>query len=178
MNVVAVCETIPHDRHSACSIGLAWVLGPILSLDATAVGQRASSEIEQLVNETWQLLISNADTRDLELRVRDRDEVDAQELEAPASYRSDLLNVLQFGLRSARTQDPRWLASALAMGQDSLYFLQQEAGQTQDDHGAAIIDGVAKWARSAHSLDAFSADLAPLRSQVGNLVSAALARRS
>ncbi|MBM7518640.1 hypothetical protein [Nocardioides nitrophenolicus] len=178
MDLAVVSATIPEARRLTFCTGLAWALEPVLSLDTSPIGRRAASEVKQLVAETWQVVGTDDDARDLELRVRDRDELVGVDLDVPESWRSDLLNVLQFGLRCARTRDERWLVSALAACQDLLYFLQQAAGESGNEAGEWVIDSVADWARADVWLSDYSTALSGVRSRIEDLASAASVSRS
>lgn len=170
MQLADLAANMPMDRLAICGVGLAWTMAPLLTLDRSSQGQSDAAEVNALLSEAWASLEATADLRDLELRVGDRHELEGDELEAPAAYRSDVVEVLRLGLRSARTQDRKWLAASLGHAQDAIYFLQQDAGQTASDLGDGSLREVANWAASTPSISSYEADLGDVRQRIEALV--------
>jgi len=171
-------SNLPTGRQVALCAALAWVLAPVLRLDTTSDGAERRESAEGLLDEAWELIADARDSRDLELRVRDWDELEGDEPEGPASFRVDVLAILDYALRCLRTGDVRWVQSALSRFQDSVYFLQQQAQQTDTDLGQELEPAVVMWIADAAAPTAtFEADLAAARSAIDGVVSVAAKRK-
>lgn len=165
----------PEDRVKCLAL-LAWLLEPVVEMDQSPRGRERGHEIRRLVHSVLASVDTAADWRDLRMSVMDDpDYAGYSEPEPPASYRSDILAVLDSAVRAALSSDRRWLSEGIAAVTDSLYFVQQRADDRSTDLSEMLVHeaerGVSVW--SSDGKEAALGSLEPARSRVAEVVGAA-----
>jgi hypothetical protein len=123
---------------------LASVLEPVLDLDDSPRGRQRAADVRDLIDQVLAEMSREADLSHAWLQVASAPElVDSEEPDAPESYRYDVLAILDYSLRAALLDDPRWAPQGLARFEDSLYFLQQATGAMDSDLARELIGQIA-----------------------------------